>query len=91
MKKLADIAIALADLAEAEGRLLRRNIIRLGNSLVLVAISILLAAAGAGMLLWALYQSMAAATGPVMGAFLTGLAGLIGAGLLSWIASLINR
>ena len=91
MKKLADIAIALADLAEAEGRLLRRNIIRLGNSLILVAVSILLAAAGAGMMLWALYQSLTAATGPAMGAFLTGLAGLVGAGVLSWIASQKNR
>lgn len=91
MKKLADIAISLADLAEAEGRLLRRNIIRLGNSLILVAVSILLAAAGAGMMLWALYQSLTAATGPAMGAFLTGLAGLIGAGGLSWIASQKNR
>ena len=91
MKSLADLAIALADLVEAEGRSLRRNIVRVGNSLTLIAIAVLLAAAGAGMLLWALYQSLAAAVGSALGALLTGLAGLIAAVILSWIAALNAR
>jgi hypothetical protein len=54
-------------------------------------LSLLLAAAGAGLMLWALYQSMATALGSAFSAFITGLVALLVAGVISWIAHLIAR
>ncbi len=83
--------IALADLLEAEGRELRRNIARLGQSYALNSVASVLAAGGALLILWAFYQSMVMAMGPVMGALITGVVGLLCAGVMLWLAQLINR
>lgn len=81
----------MADLLEAEGHALRRNVVRLQHSFALTIIATVLALSGFGLTLWALYQAMVAALGPSLGAFFTGLLGLLGAGLVSWIAHLISR
>jgi hypothetical protein len=78
-------------LLEAEGRSLRRSIARLGQSLGLLAVCIILATGGVGLLLWALYQSMVVALGSALSALITGLAALFAAGVISWIAYLIAR
>lgn len=76
---------------EAEGRVLRRSVDRLGHSLAVTFLSILLATGGAALLMWALYQSMVVALGSALSAFITGLAALLAAGVISWIAHLIAR
>lgn len=70
---------------------MRHNVVRLQHSLALTIIAALLALSGFGLTLWALYQSMTEALGPSLGAFVTGLLGLLGAGLVSWIAHLVSR
>jgi hypothetical protein len=76
---------------EAEGRALRRSVVRISHSLSLTVVSILLAAGGAGLMLWSLYQSLAAAVGAALGAFFTGLIALLVAGVVAWLADLIAR
>lgn len=70
---------------------MRRNASRLARSVTVSVLSLLLAAAGAGLMLWALYQSMVAALGSGYSAFITGLVALLVAGVISWIAHLIVR
>ncbi|MFP4561342.1 MAG: hypothetical protein ACLFRB_03170 [Thiohalorhabdus sp.] len=83
--------MALLDLAEAEGRALRRGLVRLGGGLALAILAALLAAAAVGLLLWALYLFTAALLDPVAGALVTGLAALAAAGALGWLASRLGR
>lgn len=63
----------------------------MGRSLTLTVISILLAAGGAALMLWSLYQSLTAALGPALSAFFTGLVALLVAGVVAWLADLIAR
>lgn len=83
--------IALAELVEAEGRELRAQASRLSRSLALVVLAILLAAGGAGLLLWAIYQSVSASLGPAGGALVSGLVGLVAAGVVAWVSNLSIR
>lgn len=85
------MVIALADLAEAEGRELRRNIARLGQGFALIIVAVVLAAFGVLLILWAFYQSMVMAMGASLGALITGVVGLLCAGVMLWIAQLINH
>lgn len=57
----------------------------------MTCLSLLLAAGGAALLLWALYQSMAGALGSALSALLTGLVAVLAAGVIAWIAHLIAR
>ena len=50
-----------------------------------------LAAAGTGLLLWALYQYLETVMGPASTALVTGLATLFAAGVLAWTAHRITR
>jgi hypothetical protein len=54
-------------------------------------VAALLASVGAGLLLWALYLTLAAAFGPALTALITGVVGLIGAGVMLWIAQVNYR
>ncbi len=83
--------IALADLVEAEGRELKMQAVRLSRSLALVVFAILLAAAGAGLLLWAIYQGVSASLGSAGGALVSGLVGLAAAGVVIWVSRLSIR
>ncbi len=82
--------IALADLAEAEGRALRRAVISTGYGLGLIGAIVLLIAVGSGLLLWACYQYLSALIGPAATALVTGIAALILAGVLAWIVRRTN-
>ena len=68
---------------------MRDSVLRLKRSLALTVVSILVASGGAGLILWALYQSMAAPLGSSLSAFITGLVGILSAGVMLWIAHLI--
>ena len=57
--------------------------------MALTAVAVLIASGGAGLMLWGIYQSMSDAMGSSLGAFLTGLIGVLSAGIILWIAHLI--
>ncbi len=83
---MADFVIAVCELLEAEGVLLRRKIHQLALSLALVALGALAAAAGLGFLLRALYLYLEIALGPPLAALLTGVSFIVLAGVLLWTA-----
>lgn len=83
--------IALADLVEAEGRELKMQAARLSRSLALLVFAMLLAAGGAGLLLWAIYQSVSRSLGSTGAALVSGLVGLATAGVVIWLAKLTVR
>ena len=70
---------------------MRFNVLRLKRSLALTVVAILIASGGAGLMLWGIYQSMSDAMGSSLGAFFTGLIGVLSAGIILWIAHLIAR
>jgi len=88
---LTEYIIALADLFEAEGRLLRRSVMRAGAGLAAILVAALLAFAGLGFCLWAAYQGLVARVGPVDAAVAIGLIMLLLAGVMAWIAIRLNR
>ena len=83
--------IAFADLLEAEARALRRGAMRLGGGLALAVLAVLLGILGLGLLLWALFQALAAAWGPVVAALVTGAGALVLAGVVAWTAARLAR
>ena len=86
LRALADLLIAVFDLVEAEGRAFRASVARLKTGLALSAVAILLLLAGTGLIIWGLYQALAAPLGPAGGALVTGtIASLLGA-CLFWAA-----
>jgi ABC-type siderophore export system fused ATPase/permease subunit len=87
---LAELIIAVANLVEAEGRALRRAVIRtkLGiESLWAVSIIFL---GGLALCLWAVFQSIVLYWGSIAAALITGLVMLCLAGVLAWIIVRIN-
>lgn len=91
MKGLADVVIALADLAEAEGELLRRNIIKLVNYFSLTILSLVFAITSLGFIIFAFYQAMLVLFGPIVGPLTTGTVGLLSGGLVLWLGHLRMR
>jgi hypothetical protein len=83
--------IALTELLEAEVRAFRRGAMRMGAGLALTGLSALLGALGIGLLLWALFQGLITLWGEVVAALLAGLAALVTAGVLAWLASRMSR
>jgi len=81
----------LAELAEAEGRALRRAGARLGAGLVLMALAGALAAGGLLACLWALHRWLEGLWGPEGAALATGAAALAVAGALAWQARRLVR
>lgn len=85
------MVIALADLLEAEGRALRKAVLRTGAGFALLIIAALFALAGLGLCMWAVYLWLATSLGPSGAAALTGAMSLILAGVLAWITIRLNR
>jgi hypothetical protein len=79
------------DLLEAEGRLLRRTVMRAGVGLAMVAVAALLVFGGLAFCLWAVYQGLVAQLGPVNAALVVGVLMLLLAGLMAWIAIRLSR
>jgi len=91
LRSLTDIIIALTDLAEAEGRALRRAIFRTGWGLACMLVMGLLVAGGLGLCLWAAYQYMAGQLGHIEAALLAGAASLLLGGGFAWLAIRLSR
>ena len=82
MNSLAEYAIAIADLVEAEGRALRRSLALLGWAFALIAVVTVFVLFGIGLWIWAVYlfadtllPSWLAAA--VAGAIVLGIAGVL--------------
>jgi len=83
--------IALTDLMEAEGRLLRRSTIRTVIAAGCIGVTVLLALVGAGFFLWAGYRYLLPLTGPVTARLICGLVVLCLAGLMAWLTRRLTR
>jgi hypothetical protein len=88
---LTDIVIALTDLAEAEGRALKRAVYRTGWGLACMLVMGLLIAGGLGLGLWAGYQYLVGQLGPIEAALLAGTTALLLAGGFAWLAIRLGR
>lgn len=86
MEIFADFIIALLDLAEAEAKAFREGMVRLGLGVALALLAGFAAAAGFGLLVWALYLAIAGAWGQPAAAGIVGSISLIVAGGAAWLA-----
>ncbi len=83
--------IACADLLEAEGRCLRRSILRLGVAILCLGGAALLLLGGSGLLLWAAYQLLSQSLGPLAAAVASAVAMIVLGGILAWLSVRLTR
>ena len=91
MSGVADFLIAVANLIEAEGRTLRRSVMRVVIGCLLILVSIAFLIAGFGFVTWCIYLLTLKAVGPALAAFLSGIFTLVVASILVGLAMLLNR
>lgn len=84
---LAEYVIALADLAEAEGRALRRGLAMLGWAFALIAVASALILMGLVLWIWALYLLLALIVPAWLAAALSGAVVLGAAGIVAWLVA----
>jgi hypothetical protein len=77
MEYLAQLGVAVAELFEAEGRSLRRNLVRLAIAIGFGCALLLLAVAGLGFILFGIFLLLAESMSHGDAAMLTGLAAFI--------------
>jgi hypothetical protein len=83
MQALGILVASLAELAEAEGRLLRRSVMRTARAIVWMFVAALIASAGATLVLYGVYLEGAALGRPSVGAFLAGGAAMLVAAFIT--------
>ncbi len=88
---ILDIITALLHVLEAEGRMLRRSVMRLGWALAFMVVASLLALAAAGFFLLALYQYFAAQMSPVVASLVVSFLALVLALLFAGLAKSRTR
>ncbi len=91
MRKITELLVRAADLAEAEGRLLRVMAARLALAVAVILIAAVSGAIGVGLLLAAVYIFVAHHHGQAAGAAVTGILALGAGGLLAWLGRRIAR
>lgn len=77
MESLGQLGVAAAELFEAEGRSLRRNLMRVGVAIGFGLVLLLLAAVGIGFLVWGIYLMLAQIMPPSDAAVVLGLTALV--------------
>ena len=83
--------VAVFDLLESEGRTLRRNIIRSGAGLALIAVAALLALASFGLCVFGAYQYLTTIVEPALAALITGGTTLLFSLVILWIGIQLGR
>ncbi|MBC7835533.1 MAG: hypothetical protein H7Y88_10610 [Phycisphaerales bacterium] len=83
--------VRVADLAEAEGRLLKRNVVKLSMGAAIGLVAAVLLLGGAVMLMIATYMAVADAASPPVAALVVGLAAAMVGGVLLWAMARMNR
>lgn len=87
MPFIGAIIATMLDVVEAEGRLLRRAVVATVHAAAWILVSVTLAAAGAGLVLYAIYLEGSAMTGrPSAGALVAGIAAIGGSSAVWLIA-----
>jgi hypothetical protein len=83
---LAEFIIAIFDLIEAEGRLAKKHLVRLGGAFVIALAALPLVLAAFGALVWALYLSLVPTFTPVQALLICSLVLLLLAALMVYLA-----
>lgn len=86
MEALADMVVATADLAEAEGRALGRHLMRLEIAALLIIAAAILGIAGMGFLIYGVFMLLAAEVSTPAAATACGVIAIGIAGGLGWAA-----
>lgn len=90
MQSISEWIVRVADLGEAEGRVLRAMTVRVALGIAVIAVGALALAAGVGLVLAAVYLGTAAYAGAAVGAVVTGLLSLAIGGGLAWLGRRIG-
>lgn len=85
MKSLTELIVRVADLAEAEGRVLRLVTVRLATSAIMFVIAGAVMLSGLAFLLWSLFAGLEARVGTVGAAATSGAIALITGGAIAWL------
>lgn len=85
MQTIIELIVRIADLAEAEGRVLRTMTVRLALGIAMIIVAAGAAIAGVGLILGAVYIVTAHWAGPALGAATAGVLALAIGGLLAWL------
>lgn len=88
---IAEFIVRIADLAEAEGRLLRRAVARLGMGLSLIVVASALVLLGAGLLLAGAWIAIGQQIGPAWASAITGGMALVLAGAALFTSVRLGR
>ena len=93
MQSLTQLVVASLELLEAEGRALRCGMAKTAGLLIGLIVAGIVALAGFGMLVWALYLGFAVGAGitPAWSAFWTGIITVVAAGVISWLVKNIAK
>lgn len=90
MESIANMLVATVNLVEAEGRTLRRQLVRLGIATAMILCAAALAIIGVGFLLYGLQRVLAeAVSAPVAAAVFGGVALALAGGLLWTVRKLV--
>ncbi len=76
---------------EAEGRTLRRSVVRLGIALLCLGSAALMLLGGVGLLLWAGFQLLSQSVGPLAAAFASSLILILLGGIFAWLSARLTR
>jgi len=82
MRSVADFLLAVANLVEVEGKVLRRNVMRVLIGCLLVLAGLIFVFCGFAMLTFCVYVLVLKAAGPALAALLAGLFALLVSGVL---------
>jgi hypothetical protein len=88
---MVNALLAIIDLFEAEGRRLRRGVLRVQIGIILLCVTATLFLGGAGLLVWALLQALSTQMSPPLASLLSGFTALGGGGCILWLALRIVR
>lgn len=89
-RHLSELIIRVAELIEAEGRVLRTHITKLGVSMAVRWVAAMVMLGGLGLMLAALWIGVAQQAGPAWASLAAGAAALATAAGLFWIAGKVG-
>lgn len=90
MSSMTDLIVRVADLCEAEGRVLRAMTIRLALGVAIILVAAASLAIGVALLLGAVYIAVEVKTGAAIAAAVTGLLAISIGGTLAWLGRRIG-
>jgi len=91
VKALARFITRVADLAEAEGRALKKSTIAVGLAVALAMAAAVIAVGGLALVAWGLFESLRVPLGFIGASFVSGMFLLMCAGGLIWTVIKLGR